>query len=154
MNKYTLALATVAWLVAASPAIAQSSGMAEVDRIYKDLRPDVRLAVDAYLRTDCEIGEVRAALNSLLKVAAEARPYLLAVQRNGPPSSELMVFEVGLDETWRSRQEFMKTRDALELGQRSFEMMKAITEDQYRRDQRQAIQAKYRERAAIMLKAM
>lgn len=88
------------------------------------------------------------------EVAEEVKPYLLAVQREGPPSPVLGVFERGLDDSWRLRQEFLKTPDALELGQESFKMMKAITEEQYRKDQRQAIQAKYRERAALAMKAM
>ena len=144
----------VASLLVISPAIAQVPSRTEADRIYKDMRPDVREAAETYLRTDCEIGEVRAALNSLLKVAEEVKPYLFAVQREGPPSPVVGVFERGLDDSWRLRQEFLKTPDALELGRESFEMMKVITEEQYRKDQRQAIQAKYRERAALALKAM
>ena len=141
----------IATLFGANIGMAQNSGTAEVDQAYKALDPRSRDVVEAYLRTDCEIGEVGAALKSVLQAGEIVKPYLVAVPREGPPSPVLSEFERGLNQTWEARQEFLKTPDALELGQQSFEMMKAITRDQYRKDQFQAIQAKYRERAALAL---
>lgn len=154
MNHYSLVSGIVIFLAALAPATGQVPSTIQVDQIYKDLRPQAREVVESYLRTDCEIGEVGTALNRILKIAQEVRPYLLAVERYGPRSEELADFQRGLDESWRARQEFLKTPDARELGEQSFQMMTAITEAQYRKDQLQAIQAKYREKAALALKAM
>jgi len=66
----------------------------------------------------------------------------------------LSEFQRGLEITWQARQEYLKTRDARELGNQSFEMMKAITKEQYVKEQTDGLQAKYRERAALALRAI
>lgn len=142
------ALWAAAWL--ASPGIAQTQKT--VDRLYEALDPRTREIVESYLRVDCEIGEVGRALSSLQKVMESAKPYLAAVQKEGPPSAVLRDFERGLDDTWAARLKFLESKDAQELGPRSFEMMKAITRAQYLKEQSDAVQAKYRERAALALK--
>ena len=136
------------------PAAAQTDSTAAVNRAYEALGPRVRGVAENYLRTDCEIGEVGVALRALLQVADSAKPYLTAVQKEGPPSPVLAEFQRGLDNTWQARQEYLKTPDARELGQRSFDMMMAITREQYMKEQQAGIQAKYRERAALALRAM
>jgi hypothetical protein len=67
----------------------------------------------------------------VLRLGDVALPYLLAVQRGGPPSVVFKGFQRGLDDTWKWRQEFLKTPEALDLGPESFAMMKAITRDEY-----------------------
>jgi len=131
-----------------------AAGQSEVDRAYAALSQRTRDIVETYLRTDCEIGEVGAALKPLLAAADSVTRYLTAVQREGPPSAVLNDFRRGLESTWQARQEYLKTRDARELGDQSFEMMKAITRVQYEKEQNDAIQAKYRERAALALRAI
>src|SRR6266436_2005132 len=138
-------------LAISASALAQTPERA-VDQAYKMLDSRSREVLETYLRTDCEIGEVGAALRAVLQIGPTARPYLSAVVREGPPSPVLATFENGLGETWEARQQFLKSPDALELGTRSFEMMRAITKSQYLNDQQDGIQAKYRERAAFALK--
>ncbi len=140
-------------LAISASALAQTPERA-VDQAYKMLDSRSREVLETYLRTDCEIGEVGAALRAVLQIGPTARPYLSAVVREGPPSPVLATFENGLGETWEARQQFLKSPDALELGTRSFEMMRAITKSQYLNDQQDGIQAKYRERAAFALKYM
>jgi hypothetical protein len=154
MTRCSLAAVALLACVGMTPAAAQRDSTATVDRAYEALGPRVREVAENYLRTDCEIGEVGVALRALLQVADSAKPYLVAVQKEGPPSRVLGEFQRGLDNTWQARQEFLKTPDARELGQRSFEMMTAITRDQYMKEQQAGIQAKYRERAALGLRAM
>ena len=134
----------------AQPALAQEKS---VDRLYGALDPATRDIVETYLRVDCEIGEARASLNAVLKAIDTARPYLAAVQKEGPRTAVLVEFERGLEATWADRLKFLETKDAQELGPESFKMMKAITKAQYLKEQSEAIQAKYRERAALALKA-
>lgn len=135
-----------------APAFAQT---ATVDSAYQRLNVRIRGIIENYLRTDCEVGqEVGSALRAVLAVADTARPYLLAVQKEGPPSAVLAEFQRGLDNTWDARQAFLKTPDARELGQRSYEMMIAITREQYMKEQQAAIQASYRERATLALRAI
>jgi hypothetical protein len=141
-------LVTAALLTSAGSAQTQKT----VDRLYETMDPRTLEVVESYLRVDCEIGEVGRALSAVLKVIDAARPYLVAVQREGPPSAVLKDFERGLESTWAARLKFLETKDARELGPQSFEMMKAITKAQYQKDQSEAIQAKYRERAALALK--
>src|SRR3989449_8332779 len=124
-----------------------AAGQSEVDRAYAALSQRTRDIVETYLRTDCEIGEVGAALKPVLAVADSAKPDLIAVQRGGPPSAVLNDFQRGLESTWQARQEYLKTRDARELGNRSFEVMKAITKEQYVKEQNDEIgRASCRER--------
>ncbi len=134
----------------ASPGLAQTQKA--VDQLYEAMDPRNREIVESYLRTDCEIGEVGRALSAVLKVIDAVRPYLAAVQKEGPPAAVLKDFERGLESTWSGRLKFLETKDAQELGPRSFEMMKAITKVQYQKEQSEAIQAKYRERAALALR--
>ena len=131
-----------------------AAAQSEVDRAYAALSQRTRDIVETYLRTDCEIGEVGAALKPVLAVADSVTRYLTAVQREGPPSAVLSDFRRGLETTWQARQEYLKTRDARELGNQSFEMMQAITKEQYEKEQNDGIQAKYRERAALALRAI
>lgn len=147
-----LTLATACWGVAA--AAQQPPSTAAVDRAYQALDDTVRTMAENYLRTDCEIGEVGSALKALLQVAEPARAYLVAVEKEGPPSPVLAEFQRGLESTWQARQEFLKTPDARELGPRSYEMMTAITKEQYLKEQHAGIQAKYRERARLGLRAI
>ncbi|HEV7515712.1 MAG TPA: hypothetical protein VGR07_05375 [Thermoanaerobaculia bacterium] len=152
----TIHIASLAILLAAA-ALAQPSGQpdtAEVDRAYRALDGKIREVVETYLRTDCEIGEVGVALKRVLALGGPVRPYLTAVERQGPPQPVLLDFNRGLDANWEARQRFLKTRDARELGEGSFKMMAAITREQYLADQQGAIQAKYRERAALALRAL
>jgi hypothetical protein len=136
----------------AASVIAQETS--DVDRAFQALDPQIREVVETYLRTDCEIGEVGKALNAVLLVAKAVTPYLIAVKREGPPSPVLNDFDRGLDETWQARLEFLSTPDAQELGPESFRLMKAITKDEYFQDQQTAIQEKYRQRAALALRAI
>ena len=142
------------WLTAMLATFTLAQTPKTVDRLYEAIAPRLRDVVESYLRTDCEIGEVGIALKAVVRAGEAASPYLTAVQREGPPSAVLADFERGVDQTWEARQAFLKTPDALELGQESFAMMRAITREQYVKDQREAIQAKYRERAALALKAL
>lgn len=150
---FLLALGLLIALVSQG-ASAQQDAVAQVDKAFNRLEPPVREVVESYLRTDCEIGEVGIALKRVLQVGNAVAPYLTAVVRGGPPSAARAVLERGLSESWEARQAFLKTPDAQELGPESFAMMKAITEDAYRKDQRGALDAKYRERAALALRAM
>ena len=152
----TIHIASLAILLAAA-ALAQPSGQpttAEVDRAYGALDGKLREVVETYLRTDCEIGEVGLALKRLLALGEPVRPYLTAVVRQGPPQPVLQDFNRGLDANWEARQRFLKSREARELGEGSFQMMSAITRERYLADQQGAIQAKYRERAALALRAL
>jgi hypothetical protein len=150
----TAAIRGAAVLLAISASALAQPPERAVDQAYKALDPRNREIVETYLRTDCEIGEVGAALRAVLQIGPTVKPYLTAVAREGPPSPVLATFGNGVDETWEARQQFLKTPDALELGRRSFEMMSAITKSQYLKDQEDGIQAKYRERAALALKYM
>jgi len=149
----SIARIAVWWAAAllASPVLAQTQRT--VDRLYQAMDARNREIVESYLRTDCEIGEVGRSLNAVMKVIDAARAYLAAVQKEGPPAAVLKDFERGLESTWSARLRFLETKDAQELGPRSFDMMKAITKVQYRKEQSDAIQARYRERAALALKA-
>ena len=111
----------------AAPASAQVTGRANVDRTYAALDPRTRTIVETYLRTDCEVGEVGVALKSVLAVGAAARPYLVAVQQEGPPSPILDEFGRGLESTWQARETYLRTPDAQELGKEAFDRMSAIT---------------------------
>lgn len=151
-RSFALTLAAACWSVAA--AAQQTPSTATVDRAYQALDQRVRTIAENYLRTDCEIGEVGASLRALLQVGDSVRPYLVAVEKEGPPSPVLAEFQRGLESTWEARQEFLKTPDARELGPRSYEMMTAITQEQYMKEQQAGIQAKYRERARLGLRAI
>lgn len=107
--------------------------------------------MEAYLRTDCELGEEGRALAALLPFAEQVRPYLEAVVAEGPPSPVRSDLDRALAESWRDRLRFLETPEAGELGAESLQMMKSITREQYEKDQRAALQAKYRERAALAL---
>lgn len=143
-------------LLAACTALvgARAAALTNVDAAYKRLDPKIRVTVESYLMTDCELGEEGGALKKLLAVGPAARPYLVAVQREGPPSPVTTRLAKDLDTAWKARQKFLKTPEARALGEQSFQMMKAITKQQYESDQRAALQAKYRERVAQALKAM
>lgn len=151
-NNLKIALMLAA--LVAAPASAQVTGRANVDRAYAALDPRTRTIVEMYLRTDCEIGEVGVALKSVLAVGQTARPYLVAVQQEGPPSPILDEFGRGLEGTWQAREAYLRTRDAQELGKDAFDRMRAITRASYVAEQQKGIQAKYRERAALALRAM
>jgi hypothetical protein len=141
--------------IAAAPASAQITGRANVDRAYAALDTRTRNIVETYLRTDCEIGEVGVALRALVAMdGAAARTYLMAVQQEGPPSAVLADFERGVESTWQAREAYLRTPDAQELGKEAFDRMRAITKTSYVTEQQTGIQAKYRERAALALKAM
>lgn len=152
--RFKIAVVIFAVAVLVSAADAQVSGTAEVDRTYKALDPRTREIGETYLRTDCEVGEVGTNLKRLLLVADTAKPYLVAVQRDGPPSPVLEEYGRDLGQSWDARQRFLTTPEARQLGPQMFEMMKAIKQDQYVKDQEDAIQAKYRERAALALHAI
>jgi hypothetical protein len=126
----------------------------EVNGAYDALEAKARQVVENYLRTDCAVGAVDEALVPVLRLGDVVLPYLAAVQRGGPPSVVLKEFQRSLDDTWKRRQEFLKTPEALDLGQESFAMMKAITRNQYVRDQREALTVGYRERANVAVRAM
>jgi len=153
MRRY-LRVALVLAAILAEPASAQVAGRANVDRAYAALDPRTRIIVETYLRTDCEIGEVGVALKSVLAVGQAARPYLVAVQKEGPPSPILDEFGRGLEDNWQTREAYLRTPDAQELGKDAFDRMRAITRASYVAEQQKGIQAKYRERAALALKAM
>jgi hypothetical protein len=110
--------------------------------------------VETYLRTDCEIGEVGVALKSVTAVGAAVRNYLVAVQQEGPPSPVLEEFGSGLASTWQTREAYLRTPDAQELGKEAFDRMRAITRAAYEAEQQKGIQAKYRERAALALRTI
>lgn len=141
-------------IIAATSIFAQESQPRQVDELYKALNPRTREVIETYLRTDCEIGEVGKALKAVLEIASVAKPYLLAVRHEGPPQPVLSDFQRGLANTWEAREGFLKSPDALELGKESFEMMRSITRERYEKDQLNAIQAKYRERAELALQAL
>lgn len=125
-----------------------------VDIAYAILGKRLRRLVETYLRTDCEIDEVDQHLLALRPVALLIVPYLTAVKREGPPTPVLTDFGRELEKNWKDRLAFLETPDALELREESFKMMKAITKDQYRQDQSSALQAKYRQRAALALRRL
>ena len=137
-----------------APASAQVPDRANVDRAYGALDQRTRNILETYLRTDCEIGEVGVSLKAVVALGAAARPYLMAVQQEGPPSPVLNEFGRGLESTWQAREAYLRTPDAQELGKEAFDRMRAITKSSYVAEQQKGIQAKYRERAAIALKAM
>lgn len=142
-------------VIAAAPASAQTpAARANVDRAYASLDGRMRAIVETYLQTDCEIGEVGVALRALIATNGRARPYLIAVQQEGPPSPVLAPFDRGLESTWQAREAYLKTPDAQELGKEAFDRMRSITKAEYSAEQQKGIQAKYRERAALALKAM
>src|SRR5436305_3732997 len=98
-------IASLAILLAAA-ALAQPSGQpgtAEVDRAYRALDGKIRDVVETYLRTDCEIGEVGVALKRVLALGDSVRPYLAAVERQGPPQPVLQDFNRGLYVNWEAR---------------------------------------------------
>jgi hypothetical protein len=152
MRTYLMIALMLAATVA--PAPAQVTGRANVDRAYAALDQRTRTIVETYLRTDCELGEVGVSLKALLAVGPAARPYLMAVQQEGPPSPVLDEFGRGLESTWQAREAYLRTPDAQELGKEAFDRMRAITKTSYLAEQQKGIQAKYRERAALALKAM
>ncbi len=153
MRAYIItALMLTAMVVA--PASAQVTSRATVDRAYGALDPRTRNVVETYLRTDCEIGEVGVALRAVVALGAAVRPYLMAVQQEGPPTPVLNEFGRGLESTWQAREAYLRTPDAQELGKEAFDRMRAITKTSYVAEQQKGIQAKYRERAALALKAM
>ncbi len=137
-----------------APASAQVADRANVDRSYGALDQRTRNILETYLRTDCEIGEVGVSLKAVVALGAAARPYLMAVQQEGPPSPVLNEFGRGLESTWQAREAYLRTPDAQELGKEAFDRMRGITKTAYVAEQQKGIQAKYRERAAIALKAM
>ena len=139
--------------IVVAPASAQVANRANVDRAYGALDPRTRNILETYLRTDCEIGEVGVSLKSVVALGAAARPYLMAVQQEGPPSPVLNDFGRGLESTWQAREAYLRTPDAQELGKDAFDRMRGITKTSYLAEQQKGIQAKYRERAAIALKA-
>ncbi|HVT17263.1 MAG TPA: hypothetical protein VHQ90_13935 [Thermoanaerobaculia bacterium] len=126
----------------------------EVDRAYRGLDAPSREIAEIYLRTDCEIGEVGVSLKALLQIAERVKPYLTAVERQGPPSPVVDEFSQSLAESWKARQSFLESAEARVLGEKTFAMMRAITREQYERDQQAALQARYRERARLALRAM
>jgi hypothetical protein len=136
------------------PATIATSTDRPVDRAYQALGGRTRRVVENYLRTDCEVGEVGKALLALVPFAERATPYLKAVIEEGPPSQVTTALDSGLKRAWRKRVAFLKTPDALELGEESFKMMQAITEKQYFDEQRSSLQAKYRERASVGLERL
>ena len=142
-------------LAAFAPALAaQGDSTARVDAAFKALDEKARLVAETYLRTDCELGEEGRALAALLPLARQVQPYLQAVVAEGPPSPVRADLDKALEESWRARLQFLASPEAGELGPRALEMMKAITREQYLKDQRAALQAKYRERAALALTAI
>ncbi|HVT17242.1 MAG TPA: hypothetical protein VHQ90_13825 [Thermoanaerobaculia bacterium] len=60
----------------------------------------------------------------------------------------------GLAESWKARLSFLESPEARVLGEKTFAMMRAITREQYERDRQAALQARYRERARLALRAM
>jgi len=153
MRNYLIVTSMLAAIVVA-PASAQVASRANVDRAYGALDPRTRAIAETYLRTDCEIGEVGVALKAVLAVGAAARPYLVAVQQEGPPSPVLDEFGRGLESTWQAREAYLRTPDAQELGKEAFDRMSGITRASYVAEQQKGIQAKYRERAALALRAL
>jgi hypothetical protein len=153
MRAYAMVTLMLGAIVAA-PASAQVGSRANVDRAYGALDPRMRPIVETYLRTDCEIGEVGVSLRALLAVGAAARPYLMAVQQEGPPSPVLDEFGRGVESTWQAREAYLRTPDAQELGKEAFDRMRGITKTAYAAEQQKGIQAKYRERAALALRAL
>ena len=138
-----------------APASAQvTAGRANVDRAYAALDQRSRNILETYLRTDCELGEVGVSLRAVVNLGGAARPYLTAVQQEGPPSPVLNEFGRGLESTWQAREAYLRTPDAQELGKEAFDRMRAITRTSYVAEQQKGLQAKYRERAALALKAM
>jgi hypothetical protein len=148
----TVGLAMFAFL--AAPVSAQVASRANVDRAYAALDQRTRANVETYLRTDCEIGELGVSLKGVLTVAAATRTYLTAVQQEGPPSPVLDEFGRGLEGGWQAREAYLRTPDAQELGKEAFDRMRGITKAAYVAEQQKGIQAKYRERAVVALKAM
>lgn len=132
----------------------QVTDRAIVDRAYAALDERSRNVAENYLKTDCEIGEVGVALKSVVALGTVVRPYLQAVQQQGPPSPVLNEFGRGLESTWQAREAYLRTPDAQELGKEAFDRMRSITKTSYLAEQQKGIQAKYRERATIALKAM
>ena len=128
------------------------AGTQEVDAAFRALDPKTREIVETYLRTDCELGEEGKALDQLGAVAEQATPYLRAVVKEGPPSPVRTGLERSLEKSWAARQRFLRTQEARELGEEAFQMMQAITRDDYLRTQRESLDAKYRERAALALR--
>ncbi|HVT60708.1 MAG TPA: hypothetical protein VHR45_20215 [Thermoanaerobaculia bacterium] len=151
-------------LIAAALAAATSNGQtqqqpvkadrAEVDRAFRALDAQSREIVETYLRTDCEIGEVGVNLKALVALGDRVKDYLTAVERQGPPSPVVDQFSQGLAESWKARQSFLETKEARALGEKLFAMMRAITREKYEKDQQAGLQAKYRERASLGLRAL
>lgn len=139
---------------ASAPGVVTTQPARKVDLAYLALSKRTRFAVENYLRTDCEVGEVGKALLALLPFSEKATPYLKAVRQEGPPTPVIRALNKGLKKAWRARLAFLETPDALELGEESFRMMKAITQEQYFKEQRASLQAKYRERATIGLERL
>jgi hypothetical protein len=140
--------------ILAAPASGQAATRVNVDRAYAALDPRTRANVETYLRTDCELGEIGVSLKGVLTVAATTRTYLVAVQQEGPPSPVLEEFGRGLESTWQARDAYLRTPDAQELGKEAFDRMRGISKASYIAEQQKGIQAKYRERAALALRAM
>jgi hypothetical protein len=124
----------------------------EVDAAFRALDQKSLAIVEAYLRTDCELGEEGVALKRLLAIAERVVPYLRAVVRQGPPSSIRAELQRSLEAAWAARQKFLQTPEARELGEESFRMMQSIRKEDYLRAQQAALDAKYRERAALALR--
>jgi len=140
-------------------AVAQTDQPAKIDRAgvdtaYRALDPRSRTVVETYLRTDCEIGEVGVNLKALLQIGDRVKSYLAEVERQGPPSPVVDQFSQGLAESWKARQSFLESAEARALGEKTFAMMRAITREQYEKDQQRALQARYRERATLGLRAI
>lgn len=146
-----LALLSGAGLALCALAQAPQPDTAEVDAAYRALDEKTLDLVEVYLKTDCELGEEGLALRAVLEVAQRVTPYLKAVVAQGPPSPVRSDLEAALKTSWEARQRFLDTPEARELGEESFQMMRSITREDYVRLQRESLDAKYRERAALAL---
>ena len=154
MRNYIMVTLMLTAIVAAPASAQVTASRANVDRAYGALDPRTRTIAETYLRTDCEIGEVGVSLKALVAVGGAARAYLVAVQQEGPPSPVLDEFGRGLESTWQARDAYLRTPDAQELGKEAFDRMRGITKTSYVAEQQKGIQAKYRERAALALRAL
>jgi Ca2+-binding RTX toxin-like protein len=128
---------------------------AEVDCAFAELDADVRALTERYLRTDCGFGVQSLALTQeLVEVGTQARRYLEAVRAQGPPRQVLRELEQTLDRAWASMQAYLATDYAHRAGADWFEQMTEITEEEYFENQRESLDAGYRERASLALRAI